>query len=305
MGIAKAQHFTAQERQRGRVALAQRISAGDGKHPIGYGELELKAILDGLCEDYTHHFALPGSSYTFDFGLPQYKILIEVRGPGFLNRDSRARARVKDELAAEGGYLVVNFWWEQIVHQPQMVESVLLRLLKNHRGEYVYVDAVVDSVTHRKTRRDFPLYNIGVEGDESYVVSGIVSHNCRPPGNRDPRPEEIAACAGYLERQMALLEPKLIATLGRYSMEKFFPGARITRVHGQAKRDGRRVLIPLYHPAYILRNMAAMPDAVRDMQKIPRLLERLEQVLREEAAAGQPPSEPEPPADEPAQLSLF
>src|SRR3712207_564609 len=132
-------------------------------------------------------------------------------------------------------------------------------------------------------------------------ISNIVK--CRPPDNRDPRPEEIAACAGYLERQIALLEPKVIATLGRYSMEKFFPGARITRVHGQARREGQRVLIPLYHPAYILRNMAAMPDAVRDMQKIPRLLERLEQVLREEGATQVELPSPEP--DEPAQLSLF
>ncbi len=140
---------------------------------------------------------------------------------------------------------------------------------------------------------------------EGVWIGNVVK--CRPPQNRDPRPEEIAACAGYLERQIALLEPKLIATLGRFSMEKFFPGAKITKVHGQAKRDGRRVLIPLYHPAYVLRNMAAMPDAVRDMQKIPRLIERLDQVLKEEGAASVPePPAPEPPApDEPEQLSLF
>jgi uracil-DNA glycosylase len=134
---------------------------------------------------------------------------------------------------------------------------------------------------------------------------------CRPPGNRDPRPEEIAACAGYLERQIALLKPKLIATLGRYSMEKFFPGARITRVHGQARRDGERVLIPLFHPAYVLRNMNAMPDALRDMRKIPRLIDRLNQVLAEEAAAGMAApaqaddSQHDSQADEPEQLSLF
>ncbi len=127
---------------------------------------------------------------------------------------------------------------------------------------------------------------------------------CRPPQNRDPRPEEIAACAGYLERQIELLQPKLIATLGRYSMEKFFPGAKITRVHGQARREGSRVLIPLFHPAYILRNMNALPDAKRDMRKIPRLLARLEQVLTEEVA-NPVAAEPVPPPDEPEQLSLF
>lgn len=137
---------------------------------------------------------------------------------------------------------------------------------------------------------------------EDVWISNIVK--CRPPENRDPRPEEIAACAGYLERQMELLQPKVIATLGRHSMEKFFPGAKITRVHGQAKRDGKRVLIPLYHPAYILRNMSAMPDAVRDIQRIPRLIERLEEVLKEENAT--PVSEPPAhDATDPEQLSLF
>jgi DNA polymerase len=146
------------------------------------------------------------------------------------------------------------------------------------------------------------LAEIGLTRNDCWIGNVV---KCRPPENRDPRPEEIAACAGYLERQIALLDPKVIATLGRYSMEKFFPGAKITRVHGQARREGQRVLIPLYHPAYVLRNMAAMPDAVRDMQKIPRLIERLDAVLREEAATG---VEPEPPAsapDEPEQLSLF
>jgi uracil-DNA glycosylase family 4 len=146
------------------------------------------------------------------------------------------------------------------------------------------------------------LAEIGLTRDDVWIGNVV---KCRPPGNRDPQPEEIAACAGYLERQLALLQPKLIATLGRFSMEKFFPGARITRVHGQAKRDGNRVLIPLFHPAYVLRNMAAMPDAIRDMRKIPRLLDRLDQVLAEEAAGQRAAPEPETPPDEPAQLSLF
>src|SRR3712207_2927488 len=146
------------------------------------------------------------------------------------------------------------------------------------------------------------LAEIGLTRDDVWIGNVV---KCRPEANRDPRPEEIAACAGYLERQIALLDPKVIATLGRYSMEKFFPGARITRVHGQARREGRRVLIPLYHPAYILRNMAAMPDAVRDMQKIPRLLERLEQVLREEAGTYTPEPPAAEPAEPPEQLSLF
>ena len=145
------------------------------------------------------------------------------------------------------------------------------------------------------------LAEIGLTRDDVWIANVV---KCRPPNNRDPQPEEIAACSEYLERQIALIQPKVIATLGRYSMEKFFPGARITKVHGQAKRESNRVLIPLFHPAYVLRNMAALPDAQRDMRKIPRLLERLEQVLAEEATAGQTTqSEPEP--HEPEQLSLL
>lgn len=147
------------------------------------------------------------------------------------------------------------------------------------------------------------LAEIGLTRDDVWIGNVV---KCRPPNNRDPMPEEIAACSVYLERQIALLQPKLIATLGRYSMEKFFPGARITRVHGQAKRAGDRVLIPLFHPAYILRNMSALPDAKRDMRKIPRLLERLERVLAEEAAVGQAPQQPATAeSHEPEQLSLL
>ncbi len=146
------------------------------------------------------------------------------------------------------------------------------------------------------------LAEIGLAREDVWIGNVV---KCRPPDNRDPRPEEIAACAGYLQRQIEVLEPKMIATLGRYSMEKFFPGAKITRVHGQARREGRRVLMPLYHPAYILRNIAAMPDAVRDMHKIPRLLDRLDAVLQEEARLGIEPDVQPEPEDEPEQLGLF
>ena len=148
------------------------------------------------------------------------------------------------------------------------------------------------------------LAEIGLTRDDVWIANVV---KCRPPNNRDPLPEEIAACSRYLERQIELVQPKVIATLGRHSMEKFFPGARISKVHGQAKRDDDRVIIPLFHPAYVLRNMAMLPEAKRDMRKIPRLMERLEQVLAEEAAGHQPAAaelQAQKP-DEPEQLSLF
>ena len=89
-----------------------------------------------------------------------------------------------------------------------------------------------------------------------------------------------------MDRQIAIIEPKLIATLGRHSMNKFFPGGKITRIHGVkgVKREGARVYLPLFHPAYVLRNMNAAGDAVADIRLIPRLIKRLEQRLAEEAA---------------------
>jgi len=139
------------------------------------------------------------------------------------------------------------------------------------------------------------LASIGLTREQVYIANVI---KCRPPNNRDPLPSEIATCAHFLDRQIEMIDPRLIATLGRYSMERYFPGAKISRVHGRARRDGRRVYLPLYHPAYVLRNPRAMPQAEADFHKIPRLLARLEEVLEQE-------EEIEPEEVEPKQLRLF
>ncbi len=147
------------------------------------------------------------------------------------------------------------------------------------------------------------LAEIGHTRDQVFIANVV---KCRPPSNRDPEPTEIAACAQYLERQIEIVQPKLIATLGRHSMNMFFPGAKITRIHGirGVKRAGNRVLLPLFHPAYVLRNANAAGDAYADIRLIPRLIQRLEQRLAEEATEPdlQPPAEPEPP---PEQLSML
>ncbi|MBM7842127.1 uracil-DNA glycosylase [Herpetosiphon giganteus] len=147
------------------------------------------------------------------------------------------------------------------------------------------------------------LAEIGLAREQVFIANVV---KCRPPGNRDPEPSEIAACAQFLDRQIAALAPKLIATLGRHSMNKFFPGGKITKIHGirGVKRVGQTVFLPLFHPAYVLRNMNAMPDAIADIRLVPRLIARLNQRLHEEASQ---PSEPE--IDEstapPQQTSMF
>ncbi|MDA0677272.1 MAG: uracil-DNA glycosylase, partial [Chloroflexi bacterium] len=77
---------------------------------------------------------------------------------------------------------------------------------------------------------------------------------CRPPGNRDPEPDEVAACMPYLQAQIELIDPRVIVTLGRHSMLRFYPEGKISNDHGRIIRIGRRVLLPLYHPTAVFRN---------------------------------------------------
>jgi uracil-DNA glycosylase len=141
------------------------------------------------------------------------------------------------------------------------------------------------------------LNSVGIERSDVYITNIV---KCRPPKNRDPRPDEIATCSGYLERQIAMINPRIIVTLGRHSMNRWFPDASITKVHGQIRNIGRgRVALPLFHPAAALRNPAWRADFVQDIQKLPALIERAaranEAALRDEALpAGVPhPGDPD------------
>jgi DNA polymerase len=145
------------------------------------------------------------------------------------------------------------------------------------------------------------LAGIGLEREQVYIANVL---KCRPPGNRDPQPDEIEACEGHLFRQISLIEPTVVATLGNFAT-KLLSGkpTGITRVHGveqEATLGGRRVLLyPLYHPAAALYTPAMLKVLEEDFRRLPDLL-------------GRSPEEPEPsPAfvpltAEPAvQLGLF
>ena len=121
---------------------------------------------------------------------------------------------------------------------------------------------------------------------------------CRPPNNRDPLPEEIAACAPYLERQIQAIRPKVIVTLGRYSMNYFLPNAKISDVHGQALKSKGRLIVSMYHPAAALHQRSLRPTIEADFARIPDLISQ----------AVSMPDYPEAPIDEneqPKQLSMF
>ncbi|MFZ5856415.1 MAG: uracil-DNA glycosylase family protein [Chloroflexota bacterium] len=123
---------------------------------------------------------------------------------------------------------------------------------------------------------------------------------CRPPDNRDPLPEELAACDAYLERQIEAIDPKIIVTLGRFSMGKFMPGAKISQIHGQMRKVGNRFVIAMFHPAAALHNVNIKPQILADFAKLPRLLD----VARKELATSTS-AKIEEIKEEPKQLSLF
>jgi DNA polymerase len=125
---------------------------------------------------------------------------------------------------------------------------------------------------------------------------------CRPPDNRDPLPSEIETCKPYLDQQIDLIDPLVIVTLGRFSMARYFPGGKITQIHGKPKIERGRGYIPLFHPAAVLRN----PDLRKDMEAdFRRILTTLEEVRKQRAAGQQPPASVKDDAPPPQQLSLF
>ena len=137
------------------------------------------------------------------------------------------------------------------------------------------------------------LASISLTRRDVYIGNVI---KCRPPGNRDPFPAEVEACKPFLDQQIGLLKPKLIVTLGRYSMARFFAEASISRVHGHAKRVGDVLVLPLYHPAAALHQPRYRQDIEADFLKIPDLLK--EATVPEQAPPAERP-------DEVQQLSLF
>ena len=119
------------------------------------------------------------------------------------------------------------------------------------------------------------LASIQMRRDAVYICNVI---KCRPPNNRDPLPNEIEACAAYLDRQIELIKPRLIVTLGRYSMAKFMPKASISKVHGVSSKIGEFVVLPLFHPAAALHQPKYRADIESDMLKIPQILAQVDGV---------------------------
>jgi DNA polymerase len=139
---------------------------------------------------------------------------------------------------------------------------------------------------------------------EDVFITNIVK--CRPPDNRDPEPDEVAACAPFLRRQLEVLDPALIVTLGRHSMARFMPGTTITRAHGTVRpadpATGSReaLVLAMYHPAAALRTPAVEQASLADVALVPGALERARArragatpaAEAPASAAGQEPAQP-------------
>jgi len=107
-------------------------------------------------------------------------------------------------------------------------------------------------------------------------IGNIIKH--RPPENRDPLPDELSACSPYLEMQLRAIKPKMIVTLGRFSMNFFYPEGKISRDKGNLVFTGKYYVYPIYHPAAALRNPTMMRDFMSDFKKIPENLEKAKKV---------------------------
>ena len=124
----------------------------------------------------------------------------------------------------------------------------------------------------------------GLDRAEVYITNVLKN---RPPGNRDPFPEEIDEAAGFLDSQILIIDPQVIVTLGRFSMGKFIPGVKITLVHGDPKRVGKRIVIPMFHPAAALRAGVVMAKTEADFKKLPNILNKLDDIEGDQIDPGQ------------------
>lgn len=139
----------------------------------------------------------------------------------------------------------------------------------------------------------------GLRRSEVFIAN-VIKH--RPPDNRDPQPDEIAACSQFLDRQIAALNPLVIVTLGRFSMARWFPGEKISRIHGQPRWIGGRMIVPMMHPAAALHQPQNRALIEADFRRLPEFIAQAEAKNAQAAAAVAPDTPDEP---EVQQLSLF
>lgn len=151
------------------------------------------------------------------------------------------------------------------------------------------------------------LASIGWARPDVFITNVV---KCRPPANRDPQPDEIAACGQYLDAQEVALDPVVIVTLGRFSLRRYLPGERIGVIHGRVRRSGSRFIFPMYHPAAALHQASLRETLFADIRSLPVALLRAREIIESEQIASTSTIHVEaPPAAEQrsddSQLTLF
>ena len=140
----------------------------------------------------------------------------------------------------------------------------------------------------------------GLKRSEVFITNVV---KCRPPENRDPQPEELAACQRYLDAQIAAINPRIIVTLGRFSMARFIKDGKISRIHGYPHKVDSRIVVTMYHPAAALHQPALKDALIQDFSRLRDLMNQSTPSLMEQnyTESAESPTKENPPE----QLSLF
>lgn len=135
------------------------------------------------------------------------------------------------------------------------------------------------------------LGKIELKREDVYIANVA---KCRPPQNRDPQPDEIAACRDWLDQQIGLIKPKVIVTISRYAMARWFPNKKISEIHGKAQRFGELVIVAMYHPAAALHQPSLRKVLEEDFKKLPEYIKNPTKVPAGDgsvSATGAPPAQ--------------
>jgi len=113
------------------------------------------------------------------------------------------------------------------------------------------------------------LTNGGIPRDTVFITNVV---KCRPPGNRDPQEQELQACGAFLDKQIEVINPLIIVTLGRFSMARYFKNVRISKIHGNASWKNGRLIVPIYHPAAALHQPGLRPVILEDFSRLKSMI---------------------------------
>lgn len=247
-------------------------------------EKNIKAIslvriaLDSIKVRYVDNFSFR-SKLSFSFYIPDNRILIDVG-----DEEREEISLVKRSVAKTHGFFLIKLNASKVIDNPNKLIIFFKTFFSNIVKPYHFEDACIVEKEVLRTDKDYKLYNIGVEDDESYVAQGLVSHNCRPPGNRAPTDEESSTCiSNYLVKQLEIVNPKVVCLLGNTAVKALLGKGSVSKLRGREVRVKGRVYFCTYHPAAALYNAKLAPLITKDMKKLKGIVEVMEKKKGKEA----------------------